>query len=142
MIKNVVYYILCMPFLVYALVRLFGNFALFGQSTGWFKSEAGALIIRKTAEGMDKFNPQAFIKFSPEAYLIYVAVVGITMAIGTAGILFKQIWGFYFLAAYCLLFIAGIVNFKAFNIKVVVFSFFVVALIILYFLRGTKGNLT
>ncbi|PHR55676.1 MAG: hypothetical protein COA43_15085 [Robiginitomaculum sp.] len=125
-----------MPFLVYALIRLFGNFALFGQITGWFKSEVGALIIKKITEGMDKLNPQAFIKVSPGIYLAYVAVVGITMAVGTIGILLKQNWGFYFMTAYCLLFIVGIVNFKAFNIKVVIFAFYVVALIILYFLRS------
>ena len=140
--KNIVYYVLCMPFLVYALVRLLGNFVIFGQITGWFKSEAGALIISKTAKGMDKLNPQAFIKLSPEAYLIYVAVVGVTMVVGTVGIFFKQMWGFYFLTAYGFLFIIGIVNFKAFNIKVVIFGFFVVALIILFFLRGENVNLS
>ncbi|MCF6222064.1 MAG: hypothetical protein L3J65_13225 [Robiginitomaculum sp.] len=135
MAKNIIYYILCSPFLIYASIRIFGNFALFGQITGWFKSEAGALIISKTTEGMGKLNPQAFIKISPEAYLTYVAIVGVTMAVGTVGILLKQNWGFYFMTAYCLLFIAGIVNFKAFNFKVVIFAFLVVALFVLYLLR-------
>ena len=106
-------------FLGYGLIRICVGCALLGQEIGLLDIKAFHEPINDIAGFLAKSSNRQILSVSVAAYVSYIALMGLVLAIGAIGSLKNQKYGLSLIGAFLAMYSLLFVNFQTINPKVI-----------------------
>jgi hypothetical protein len=137
-IKNKIGLLIAILLLGYGIIRIGVGGALLAQTFEIVSSSDLAEATLKVKQFIDIRANKQIIPFTLTGYFTYILVMGILLATGAIGTIFRRKWGFILLWIYLVNHAALFINYQEINPKLFVLALQLVLLFVMIYLRPSK----
>lgn len=121
----------CLLFLASGLIRVGVSLLMIGQAAGWWAFGGEATEALSATQRFIAEQETNLVGFTPVAYFAYILFMGVTIALGAIGQLWRMHWGFVLITIYLFSHAALFVNFMTVNPKFALLALAIAAAMVL-----------